>query len=106
MDVRESIAQVAAWSGWRRFGPAAGSLATHAVLGAAFVTLLASAQTPMRMGAPQMVLDIELLAEAPPADGKLPTPPDARATPAPAPDKEDALLLAEQKREKKLEKEG
>jgi len=111
MELRESIARVAGWpvlewTGWRRFGPAAGSLATHAVLGTAFITLLASAQSPMRMGDLGPFVEIELLAEGPPAEGALATPPDARSTPAPAPDADDAVLLAEQKREKLAQDDG
>jgi hypothetical protein len=76
------------------------------VLGAAFITLLASSQSPMRMGDLGPFVEIELLAEAPPAEGSLATPPDARSTPAPAPDADDAVLLAEQKREKLAQDEG
>jgi hypothetical protein len=111
MELRESIARVARWpilkwQGWRRFGPASGSLGVHAVLGAAFITLLASAASPMRMGDIGPFVEIELLAEAPPAEGSLATPPDARSTPAPAPDADDAVLIAERTREKLQQDDG
>jgi hypothetical protein len=111
MELRESIARIARWPvlkwpGWRCFGPTSGSLGVHAVLGVAFISLLASAQSPMRMGDLGPFVEIELLAEAPPAEGNLPTPPDARSTPAPAPEAEDAVLISERKREDLQQNDG
>lgn len=102
MELREGIAKLSQWSGWRRAGPATVSLVTHAVLGGAFFALIASA-VPVRMGNPQSVLDIELIAEAMPAEGLVPTPPDARRAPPPSANKDEAVPLDAQTRESRPE---
>ena len=56
----------------------------------------------LRMGVEQPLLEIELIAEALPAEGMLSTPPDARRAPPPASQADEALLLEAQKRENRF----
>lgn len=101
MELREGIANLSRWSGWRRAGPAAGSLATHVVLGGAVFAVIASAP-PMRLGDERSTLEIELIAEAMPAEGLVPTPPDARRAPPPSSSKDEVLPIEAPPRDARL----
>jgi len=92
MKLRELIADWPRWPGWRRYAPAAGSVATHLVLGLAVVSMLAATGKPQRMGvfAPPMIA-VTLVSETPPPRGIRPTPPDAPKTPPQAEPKAEAL---------------
>jgi hypothetical protein len=87
--LRDSVAHLATWNGWRRYGPAAGSVATHIAIGAAAVTLLAASNKPKPMG--ERALEVTLIAEAalnPPSMSALP--PEAPTPPKSQP-KEEAI---------------
>jgi hypothetical protein len=87
MELREGIARlagwpIAGWPGWRRCGPAAGSIVTHITLGVALIALMGAVSEPRRMGQEfGDPFEVELLAEAFPAEGLTPTPPEARVAP-------------------------
>lgn len=89
MELRE---RVASWSGWRAYGPAAGSAATHVVLALVFASMLAASggerMPPPKPPQPLPALDVTLVSEALPPQGIRPTPPDPRrAPPKPPPDR-------------------
>jgi hypothetical protein len=83
MKLRERAGEVLRWSGWRRCGPVAGSVATHVVLGAAILSVLAATSKPSprvaMLAIPQ--LEVTLVAESLPPKGHKPTPPDAPKAP-------------------------
>jgi hypothetical protein len=92
MELREGIAHLAgrpilswpvfAWKDWRRCGPAAGSLVTHLCMGVGLIVLMGAAQEPRRIGLEYgSPLEVELFAEAMPAEGLEATPPEARLAP-------------------------
>jgi hypothetical protein len=93
MKLRELIAGWPQWPGWRRYAPAAGSVATHVVLGLALASMLAATSKPQRLGviAPRQ-LEVTLVAETPlPPRGIRPTPPEPRRTPPPSQPKAEVL---------------
>ncbi len=97
MKHEAAIARWAGWSGWRRMAPAAGSVATHVVIGVALASLLAAASKSRPDEPPARMLEVTLVAEAeaPPPPGMRPTPPQARRPPPdektiPLPDKPEA----------------
>jgi hypothetical protein len=74
MVLRDRIAVVVRWPGWtgltnwRRYAPAAGSVVTHIVLAAVFVSFLAASggeRMPLKPAPP--MLEITLVAETPTA---------------------------------------
>jgi hypothetical protein len=72
------------WDGWRRYTPAAGSVAAHAVVGLAVVSIMAASVKPRPAvpSPPSPDLQITLVSETPrPA----PRPPPPRRTPPPRP---------------------
>jgi hypothetical protein len=85
------------WDGWRRFAPAAGSVAAHVVIGAAIVSVMAASVVkprPVASPPPPPELQVTLVAETPrpqPRPAERPTPrppkaqPDAAALPEPRP---------------------
>ena len=93
MELRERIAN---WTGWRVYGPAAGSAVTHGILAAVFASMLAASggermapQTPLL---PPRTLDVTLVSEALPPQGIRPTPPDPRRAPPKPPPEKSATL--------------
>jgi hypothetical protein len=93
MELRERIA---GWVGWRTYGPAAGSAATHVVLLAAFASMMAASggerMPPPKPPPAPPSLEVTLVAEALPPQGIRPTPPDPkRAPPKPPPEKSAPL---------------
>jgi hypothetical protein len=95
MVLRDRIAALVRWQGWpglmnwRRYAPAAGSIVTHIVLGAAAASFLAaSGGERMPPRSPSPMLEITLVADTP-ATGRRPAP---SVTPRSAPTtREDAL---------------
>lgn len=77
MVLRDRIAVVARWPGWadltnwRRYAPAAGSVVTHIVLAAVFISFLAASggeRMPLKPAPP--MLEITLVAETPTAPSR------------------------------------
>jgi len=104
--IAELSASVSAWPGWRRYGPAAGSIATHVVLLAAVASMLGAVgkSPPERPRLPSPSLEVTLVAETPPprsVRAPLEPPrvlpraqPDAEAPPAAEPRKDQKLREA------------
>lgn len=78
----------AAWAGWRQHAPAAGSVAAHAVVGLALVTMMAAVSKPEIRPAPPIpdAIEISLLPEENHEVDVRPAPASAapRTTPSPA----------------------
>jgi hypothetical protein len=83
MELRERIAELSRWPGWRRYAPVAGSIVSHVFLGMALISMLAAAGKPRPV--PTVVqprLEVTLVAETPPPPrGIRPTPPEAPKAP-------------------------
>jgi hypothetical protein len=77
MELRDRII---AWSGWRRYGPAASSGVAHVIVGAALISLIAASSVPLPVHPPSPnnnQIEVTLVSETP-----IP-PPQAIRPPAP-----------------------
>jgi hypothetical protein len=91
-------ANIAGWTGWRRYGPAAGSGFVHIIAAAGIISMIAASANqqlpPPPKPDPPRQLEVTLISEAPipPSMGMRPAPPEARKPSAPA--ARDAAPLA------------
>jgi hypothetical protein len=83
MKLRERIGHWSRWPGWRRYSPAAGSVAVHVLVGLALVSMLAASGKPQRLGITvSRGIEVTLVAETPNPRAIRPMPPvSPRLTP-------------------------
>lgn len=97
MELRERIAELSRWPGWRRYAPVAGSIVSHVFLGMALISMLAAAgkPRPVPTAVVQPRLEVTLVAETPPPPrGIRPTPPEAPKAPPRSDPKSEPLPAA------------
>ncbi len=88
MELPARIRQWVAWPGWRRHGPAAGSVAAHGVVGLALIGLMAAVGEPLPPAiapAPPETIDVVLLDEPLPFPEVRPAPARAALRTVPLP---------------------